>query len=107
LRTSRFRFALLEMKASTSNLPKTFAQAGDTATYTKIFRSAKMQKNVGGIDRVLRIVAGIVVLSLFFVVGDEYRWWTLLGIVPLMTGLIGWCPAYLPFGASSCKMRAP
>ncbi|MDB5823817.1 MAG: hypothetical protein JWR21_2521 [Herminiimonas sp.] len=62
-----------------------------------------MDKNVGGIDRALRVVAGLVIIGLFFVVGDAYRWWTLLGIVPLMTGLIGWCPIYMPFGASSCK----
>jgi hypothetical protein len=62
-----------------------------------------MEKNVGGIDRVLRILAGIIILGLFFVVADAYRWWTLLGLVPLITGLVGWCPAYVPFGASSCK----
>lgn len=64
-----------------------------------------MEQNVGGIDRVVRIVMGLVILSLFFVVGDTYRWWTLLGVVPLLTGLLGWCPAYLPFGIRSCKMR--
>ncbi|MFZ2294032.1 MAG: DUF2892 domain-containing protein [Polaromonas sp.] len=64
-----------------------------------------MEKNVGGIDRVVRIVMGLVILSLFFVVGDTYRWWTLLGVVPLFTGLVGWCPAYLPFGIRTCKMR--
>jgi hypothetical protein len=64
-----------------------------------------MEKNVGGFDRALRIVAGLVILGLFFVVGEEYRWWALLGVVPLMTGLTGWCPAYLPFGVSSCKAK--
>lgn len=64
-----------------------------------------MEKNVGGIDRVVRIVMGLVILSLFFVVGDTYRWWALLGVVPLFTGLVGWCPAYLPFGIRTCKMR--
>lgn len=62
-----------------------------------------MGQNVGGIDRAARIIVGLVVLSLYFVLGEGVRAWALLGVVPLATGLIGWCPAYLPFGASSCK----
>lgn len=61
-----------------------------------------MNKNVGGIDRVIRILLGIIVLSLFFVLEGNLRWWALAGLVPLMTGLIGWCPAYLPFGIRTC-----
>ena len=64
-----------------------------------------MEKNVGGIDRTVRIVAGLVVLSLFFVLDPSYRAWALVGLVPLLTGLIGWCPAYLPFGIRSCKLQ--
>jgi hypothetical protein len=64
-----------------------------------------MKQNVGGIDRILRIVLGIVILSLFFVLDQNNRWWALLGAVPLLTGLIGWCPAYLPFGLSSCSSK--
>lgn len=60
-----------------------------------------MTKNVGGIDRGLRIAAGLVLLSLVFV-GPQTPWgW--IGLVPLFTGLIGWCPAYLPFGIKTCK----
>lgn len=62
-----------------------------------------MEQNVGGIDRAARIIVGLLVLSLYFVLGEGVRVWALLGIVPLATGLIGWCPAYLPFGLSSCK----
>lgn len=59
-----------------------------------------MKQNVGGIDRIVRIVAGIVILG----VGLYYQnWWGLVGIVPLATGALGWCPAYLPFGLSSKK----
>ena len=61
-----------------------------------------MNKNVGGIDRVIRILLGIIILSLFFVLEGNLRWWALAGLVPLMTGLIGWCPAYLPFGIRTC-----
>jgi hypothetical protein len=59
-----------------------------------------MQANVGGADRLVRIIAGLILLSLVWLVPTNWGW---LGIVPLMTGLIRWCPAYLPFGLSSCK----
>jgi hypothetical protein len=42
---------------------------------------------------------------LFFVLDENTRWWALIGLVPLLTGLIGWCPAYLPFGLRTCKLR--
>jgi hypothetical protein len=59
-----------------------------------------MTSNVGGIDRILRIVIGLGLIALVFV-GPQTPWgW--IGIVPLATGLIGWCPAYVPFGISSC-----
>jgi hypothetical protein len=59
-----------------------------------------MTSNVGGIDRILRIVAGLVLLALVFV-GPQTPWgW--IGIVPLVTGLVGWCPLYVPLGLSSC-----
>ena len=64
-----------------------------------------MNKNVGGIDRTLRIIAGIIILSLFFVLEDSNRWWALAGLVPLLTGFINWCPAYSLFGIRTCKMR--
>jgi len=64
-----------------------------------------MEKNVGGIDRTVRIVAGLIILGLYFVLDDSYRLWALVGLVPLVTGLVGWCPAYLPFGIRTCKMR--
>ena len=64
-----------------------------------------MNQNVGGLDRAIRIVAGVFILSLFFVLSEEYRWWALVGVVPLLTGSIGWCPAYLPFGVRTCTMR--
>lgn len=64
-----------------------------------------MKANVGGIDRVLRIVAGLALIALAIsgVVGA----WGWIGVVLVATGLIGWCPAYLPFGLSSCKVRQP
>ena len=60
-----------------------------------------MFKNVGGVDRAVRIVVGLGILSLAFV-GPQTPW-GYLGLVPLVTGLIGWCPAYMPFGVKTCK----
>jgi hypothetical protein len=59
--------------------------------------------NVGGVDRVVRIVAGLGILSLAFV-GPQSPW-AYVGLVPLATGLVGWCPAYLPFGIKTCKTK--
>ena len=60
-----------------------------------------MNKNVGSVDRGLRIVAGLVLLSLT-VIGPKTLW-GLIGIVPLLTALIGWCPAYTLFGIRTCR----
>lgn len=61
-----------------------------------------MTKNVGGVDRLLRVVVGlgIVAAGLFF-----KSWWGAVGLVPLLTAALGWCPAYLPFGISTCRTR--
>ena len=60
-----------------------------------------MKTNVGSLDRSLRIVAGVtlVVLAATGVIGL----WGWIGIVPILTGSTGFCPAYLPFGFSTCK----
>ncbi|MCB5943310.1 DUF2892 domain-containing protein [Acidocella sp. KAb 2-4] len=60
-----------------------------------------MIKNVGGLDRILRAIVGLVLLSLVFVGPKTY--WGLLGLIPLGTSVIGICPAYLPFGIKTCK----
>ena len=63
-------------------------------------------KNVGSIDRILRIVAGIVILSLFFIYPESsWRYVALIGIVPLLTGLMSTCPLYSILGISSCPMK--
>ena len=60
-----------------------------------------MTSNVGGIDRTLRIVVGIALIAL--AAGGIVGLWGYIGIVPLATGAIGWCPAYLPLGIKTCK----
>jgi hypothetical protein len=63
-----------------------------------------MVVNVGSIDRVLRIVVGIAVLSLFFVLQGNARYWGLVGFVPLLTGVFRFCPAYSLIGVNTCPM---
>ncbi len=62
-----------------------------------------MKANEGMIDRALRIVAGIGVLSLAFV--GPHTPWGYLGIVPLATGLIGWCPLYALLRINTCPVK--
>ncbi len=64
-----------------------------------------MKANVGGIDKALRIIGGIVLLALFFVLEGNARWLGLIGLVPLLTGLIGWCPAYALIGVKTCSVQ--
>ncbi len=59
-----------------------------------------MKKNVGGIDKIARMIIGLVIIAVGFYTNS---WWGLVGIVPLFTSFLGWCPAYLPFGISTCK----
>jgi hypothetical protein len=65
-----------------------------------------MKKNVGSIDRVLRIVVGAALLIGFFLnMNTAYGWVMLIGIVPLATGLMSSCPLYSIFGLSSCPVK--
>lgn len=59
-------------------------------------------KNVGSADRAIRLVLGLVIIA----IGYYYQsWWGAIGIVPIFTALIGWCPAYMPFGISTCSTK--
>ena len=62
-----------------------------------------MKLNIGTIDRTLRIVAGLVLVAL--AATGTVGWWGWIGVVPLVTGLAGWCPAYSLLGIDSCKVR--
>ena len=63
-----------------------------------------MKLNVGGIDRVLRIIVGAALISLVFV--GPMTPWGWIGVVPLLTGLIGWCPPYALLGWNTRKNDA-
>ena len=62
-----------------------------------------MKSNVGGIDRILRIVLGLALIGLTLT--GNIGVWGWLGVVPLATGAIGWCPPYAIFGFNTCSMK--
>lgn len=53
-----------------------------------------MQCNVGKTDRLIRIIGGVLIIILGLLM---HKWWWFMGILPIITGSIRWCPAYLPF----------
>lgn len=60
-------------------------------------------KNVGTVDRAIRIIVGVVLIALVFV-GPQTAWgW--IGVVPLATGLLGWCGLYTVLGMKTCKTK--
>ena len=69
---------------------------------TKQTGAIMFQRNIGSTERVIRIVAGAAITALAFV-GPQTPW-ALLGLVPLATGLVGWCPPYAIFGINTCKV---
>lgn len=64
-----------------------------------------MKANVGGIDKVVRLVAAMALFSLFFVLEGNARLFGLVGLVPLATALLSWCPLYSLVGIDTCPMK--
>ncbi|GAN00170.1 transmembrane protein [alpha proteobacterium U9-1i] len=62
-----------------------------------------MKTNEGGLDRAIRIIAGAGILSLAFI-GPQTAW-GYLGAIPLLTGIVGFCPAYALLGINTCPAR--
>lgn len=62
-----------------------------------------MTNNVGGTDKIVRIVAGLGLVGA--TVAGILPAWGYIGVVPLVTGLIGWCPLYPLFGINTCPAR--
>jgi len=61
-----------------------------------------MNKNVGSFDRMFRIILGVVIIA----IGLYYKnWWGAVGIVPLFTAMIGWCPPYALLGINTCGVK--
>ena len=63
-----------------------------------------MKLNVGGIDRILRIVIGLVLIALTLT--GTIGVWGWIGVVPLLTAAMGFCPLYTVLGFSTCPMKA-
>ncbi len=61
-----------------------------------------MNKNVGGIDKTIRIIVGLVLIGIALAGISPWGW---IGIVPLATALIGWCPPCAIFGINTCKTK--
>jgi len=62
-----------------------------------------MKSNVGTADRVIRVLGGLVLLSLVFFLEGNARWLGVAGLLPLATGLGGWCVLYKPFGIDTSR----
>jgi len=62
-----------------------------------------MDKNVGSTDKVIRIVIGLAVLSLLFLLEGSNRWFGLIGLIPILTAIVGWCPGWAVLGINTCK----
>jgi hypothetical protein len=62
-----------------------------------------MKSNSGGIDRILRIVVGLALIGLTLT--GNIGVWGWIGLVPLATGAIGWCPLYTILGINTCPMK--
>lgn len=62
-----------------------------------------MKFNVGGIDRILRILVGVILIAL--AATGTVDWWGYLGAIPLLTGIFRFCPAYPLLGMSTCPIK--
>ncbi len=63
----------------------------------------KLEKNIHPVERIVRVIVGVGLLSLAFV-GPRNAWF-LLGILPIVTGLVGWCPPYSLLGINTCGVK--
>ncbi|MEM9472663.1 MAG: DUF2892 domain-containing protein [Pseudomonadota bacterium] len=65
-----------------------------------------MKQNVGTIDRVLRAVVGMALIAWAVSGAGEYAWAGWIGIVPLLTAVVGWCPPYGLLGINTCSSKS-
>lgn len=61
-----------------------------------------MKCNIGNTDRVVRIILGLIILAVGLIL---HSWWGLIGLVPLGTALVRWCPLYIPFKISTDRKK--
>jgi hypothetical protein len=71
-------------------------------------KGSQFMNNVGLIDRIARVVLGLVLLAYAIPIGFHqtgWNWTGWIGIVPLLTGILAYCPAYALFGTSTCSAK--
>jgi hypothetical protein len=61
-----------------------------------------MNSNIGSVDRTLRLTAGLALLGVGYYLKS---WWGLVGLVPILTAVFRFCPAYVPLGLSTCSSK--
>lgn len=66
-----------------------------------------MKVNLGSIDKVVRVIVGLGLLSLLFLLDGKSRLWGLIGLVPLLTAGIAFCPLYALIGINTCSIQKP
>lgn len=71
-------------------------------SFNYFLKEYDMKANVGGIDKILRILAGVALIAWALMGGPLWAW---IGVVPLATGLMGWCPAYTLLGMNTCPLK--
>jgi len=64
-----------------------------------------MNVNEGSLDRIIRVIMGLIILALWFVLQGNAKYLALIGFIPLITALLGWCPLYSIFGIRTCKSK--
>lgn len=62
-----------------------------------------MKTNIGGMERVARILVGAILVGL--AATGTVSWWGWLGLIPMATGLVGWCPPYAMLGINTCSVK--
>jgi hypothetical protein len=53
-----------------------------------------MKKNVGSVDKIIRLIAAVIIFALYFVLPEGLQWLSLLGVIPMATAFVGYCPLY-------------
>jgi len=92
-----------------ANATTSYCEGGVSTTveqYRRILLGGIMEANVGSADRIVRIIVGLALLSLLFVLDGNARWWGLIGVVPLATAAFRFCPLYRVVGLSTCPLAA-
>lgn len=64
-----------------------------------------MKVNEGSLDRIIRVILGLIILSLWFVLQGNAKYLALIGLIPILTSFTGWCPLYSIFGLNTCKRK--